>query len=198
MTLTVLFVALMTSFPLAAQNSYKDANNAYRADDYARAAELFTAALAADADSKDIQPAYFFLANCLDQLYNPNKKGEPANDALLKNAVKYYRMAADRLSTSDNPEYKMLGKISRQYLVSAYGVNKLNDPATAEQLLREMISTDPGDVANYFTLAQLYEDENVYAEAERTLQSAKNAQPNDSKVDKRIAGFYNRHPEMKR
>ena len=53
-------------------------------------------AVDADPDAKEILPAYFFLGNSLDNLYKPSKKGEPANDALMENAVKYYQMAADK------------------------------------------------------------------------------------------------------
>ena len=192
--LTAFTLALMAPANAKAQNTYNDANTAYRAHDFAKAVELFTAVIARDAEATDLQPAYFFLANSLDNLYTPSKKGEAGNDALLKDAVKYYRIAADRLNTSGNPEHKKLAKISQQYLVSVYA-DKLNDPATAEQLLRDMIQADASDLANYFTLAHLYEDTNEYVEAERTLQAAKSARPNDPATGNRLAAFYNRHPE---
>src|SRR3954470_14204746 len=120
-------VALATTLSLAAvgcgqvnslkgRKSYKDANTAYQAQDYKKAADLYQATIEADPDAKETLPAYFFLANSLDNLYKPSKKGDPANDALMEKAVQYYQTAADKLGSSEAPEYKKLGKLSLQYL----------------------------------------------------------------------------------
>jgi len=177
---------------LKGRKSYKDANVAYQAQDYRKAADLYQAAVDADPDAKDLQPAYFFLANCLDNLYKPSKKGEPANDKLMEDAVKYYQIAADKLGASDSDDYKKLGKLSLQYLVAAYGTDKLNDPGKAEPVLQNMIRAEPGDPANYFMLARLYEDAGEYEEAERIFIAAKDAKPNDASVYTSLASFYNR------
>ncbi len=177
---------------LKGRKSYKDANTAYQSQDYKKAADLYQSTIDADPDAKETLPAYFFLANCLDNLYKPSKKGEPANDALMEKAVQYYQMAADKLNASDNPDYKKLGKLSLQYLVAAYGADKLNDPGKAEPVLQNMIRSDPGDIANYFMLARLYEDAGVYDEAERMFLAAKDAKPSDPSVYTSLASYYNR------
>jgi len=177
---------------LKGRKSYKDANVAYAAQDYRKAADLYQTAVDADPDAKEILPAYFFLGNSLDNLYKPSKKGEPTNDALMQNAVKYYQIAADKLLASDNADYKKLGKLSLQYLVAAYGSDKLNDPGKAEPVLQTMIRAEPGDPANYFMLARLYEDAGVYDEAERIFVAAKDAKPNDAAVYTSLASYYNR------
>jgi len=199
----VVVTALVTTITLAAagcgqvsqlkgRKSYKDANTAYQAQDYKKAADLYQATIDADPNAKETLPAYFFLANCLDNLYKPSKKGDPANDALMEKAVQYYQMAAEKLNASDSPEYKKLGKLSLQYLVAAYGADKLNDPGKAEPVLQTMIRSDPSDIANYFMLARLYEDAGVYDEAERMFLAAKDAKPNDASVYTSLASFYNR------
>src|SRR5947208_3704283 len=199
----VVVTALATTITLAAagcgqvsqlkgRKSYKDANTAYQAQDYKKAADLYQATIDADPNAKETLPAYFFLANCLDNLYKPSKKGDPANDALKEKAVQYYQMAAEKLNASDSPEYKKLGKLSLQYLVAAYGTDKLNDPGKAEPVLQSMIRSDPSDIANYFMLARLYEDAGVYDEAERMFLAAKDAKPNDASVYTSLASFYNR------
>src|SRR5256885_15299291 len=108
--------ALVTTVALAAgcgqvnqlkgRKSYKDANTAYQAQDYRKAADLYQATIDADPNAKETMPAYFFLANSLDNLYKPSKKGDPANDALMQKAVQNYQVAADKLSASDNDTYK--------------------------------------------------------------------------------------------
>jgi len=196
-------VALATTLSLAAtgcgqvnqlkgRKSYKDANTAYQAQDYRKAADLYKMTIEADPDAKETLPAYFFLANSLDNLYKPSKKGDPANDQLMQDAVSNYQIAAQKLGSSDNPDYKKLGHLSLQYLVAAYGADKLNDPGKAEPVLQDMIRADPGDPANYFALARLYEDAGEYAEAERILLAAKDAKPNDAVVYTSLASFYNR------
>ena len=83
-------------------------------------------------DDPDVVSAYFFLGNSYDNLWKPSKKGEAANDALLTKAVENYEVAAQKLSGSERPDYKKLGILSLQYLVAAYGADKLNDPGKAE------------------------------------------------------------------
>ncbi|HET9833137.1 MAG TPA: tetratricopeptide repeat protein [Vicinamibacterales bacterium] len=177
---------------LKGRKAYKDANAAYQTQDYKKAADLYKTTIEADPDAKETLPAYFFLANSLDNLYKPSKKGDPANDQLMEEAVKNYQMAADKLSASDNPDYKKLGKLSLQYLVAAYGTDKLNDPGKAEPVLQNMIRQEPSDVSNYFVLARLYEDAGVYDESERMFLAARDAKPNDASVYTNLAAFYNR------
>src|ERR1043165_2873991 len=100
---------------LKGRKSYKEANTAYQGSDYRKAADLYQATIDADPDAKETLPAYFFLANSLDNLYKPSKKGDPANDQLMEDAVKNYQLAADKLGASDNPDYKKLSHLSLQY-----------------------------------------------------------------------------------
>ena len=66
--------------------------------------------------------AYFFLANSYDNLYKPARKGEAENDALLTKAIENYKLAAEK---ETDPKMK---KLSLDYLVAAYGPDKLDDP----------------------------------------------------------------------
>ncbi len=177
---------------LKAMKLFKEANTAYQQQDYKKAAELYEQAVAAD---PDLSQAYFFLGNSYDNQYKSSRKGEPANDALLDNAVKNYQRAAEKLETG-KPEDQKLRKLALEYLVASYGPDKLNDPAKAEPVIQKMIQTDPGDVANYFALAKIYEDAGAYEEAEKVLQMAKDSKPNDPAVYMQLAGFFNRQGEF--
>src|SRR5438552_512564 len=157
-----------------AMRAYKEANKTYQAQDYKKASQGYADTVAAAPDDDRVTPAYFFLANSLDNLWKPSKKGEPDNDKLLTTAVENYQKASDKLSKSDNPDYKKLSKLSLQYLVAAYGSDKLNDPAKAEPVLIDMINQDPTDTTLYTQLAKLYEDAGAYDDAERILLRAKN------------------------
>ncbi len=172
-----------------AMRAFKEANQAYQQQDYKKAAGLYEDALQQD---PNLVQAYFFLGNSYDNQLKPSKKGEAANDELLNKAVDNYQKAAEKLGNSDKPEDKKLGKLALEYLVAAYGADKMNDPAKAEPVVQKMIQLEPGDPANYFALAKLYEDAGAYEEAERVLQQAKQAKPGDPAVYMQLAGYYNR------
>ena len=177
---------------LKSMKAFKSANQAYQQQDYKKASQLYEEAIQAAPDTRPAQQSYFFLGNCYDNLFKPSKKGESDNDALLTKAVENYQKAAETLSASDKPEDKKLGKLSLEYLVAAYGPDKLNDPAKAEPVVQKMIQMEPGEPTNYFQLAKIYEDAGAYEEAEKMLVAAKNAKPNDPDVYMQLAGFYNR------
>jgi predicted Zn-dependent protease len=174
---------------IKAKKAFKSANQAYQAQDYKKAAGFYEETVAAD---PELASAYFFLGNSYDNLYKPSKKGDPENDALLTKAVDNYQKAAEKLSSSPDPNNKKLGTLALQYLVASYGADKLNDPAKAEPVVQKMIQLEPGEPANYFALAKIYEDAGAYDEAEKILQAAKQAKPSDPAVYMTLAGYYNR------
>jgi predicted Zn-dependent protease len=85
----------------------------------------------------------------------------------------------------------MMKTRSLEYLVAAYGPDKLNDPTMAEPIIKEMIRLTPTEPTNYFMLARLYQDSGEYELAEQTLQEAREAKPNDPAVYLQLANFYN-------
>ena len=177
---------------LRARKAFKDANTAYQAQRYAEAADRYSEVVADpnSANDPNLVHAYFFLANSYDNQYKPARKGEAENDALLTKAIENYKLAAEK-----ETDQKMK-KLSMDYLVAAYGPDKLNDPAEAEGIVQKMIQLDPSDTTNYFVLAQIYEDAGELAQAEAMLQKAKEAQPKDPAVYQRLAGFYQRQAEF--
>jgi tetratricopeptide (TPR) repeat protein len=176
-----------------ARRDFKAANAAYAQQDYKQAGELYKQAVEED---PNLIQAYFYLGNSLDNQYKPSKKGEPANEALLQKAVEHYQTAATKLAASAKPDDKKLGQLSLQYLVAAYGPDKLNDPAKAEPVVQKMIQLEPQEPSNYFALAKIYEDAGAYPEAEQTFLSAKTAKPSDASVYLQLAGYYNRQGEF--
>lgn len=174
---------------LKAKMAFKDANGLYQQQDYRKAAEKYEEALRNDPNIGK-QGAYFFLGNSYDNLYKPARKGEPANDELLTKAIENYKKAAEQ---EQDPKIK---RLSLEYLVAAYGPDKLNDPTQSEPMVKQMIELDPKDPANYFVLAKIYEDTGNYEQAEATLVAARDAKPNDPAVYMQLAGYYNRQGEF--
>lgn len=176
---------------LQAMMTFKQANQAYQSQDWKKAAPLYEQTVKAD---PNLAQVYFFLGNSYDNLYKPGVE-DPANVEYINKAVENYALAAEKLSATDPAEAK-LKKLSMEYLVAAYGADKLNDPAKAEPVVQRIISLDPGDPANYFALANLYENAGLYDEAENVLAKAKEAKPSDPTVYTQLAGYYNRKGEF--
>lgn len=172
---------------LKAQMAFKDANQLYQRQDYRGAAEKYEEALAAN---PDLTEAYFFLGNSYDNQFRPARRGEAANDELMTKAIENYKIAAQR---AQDPKIKQL---SLQYLVNAFGADKLNDPTQQEPILRQMIEMDPSDPGNYFVLANVYEQNGDYEEAEKLLLKAREVRPGDPAVYTTLANFYNRQGEF--
>lgn len=172
---------------LKARKAFKEANVLYQQQEYKRAAARYEEVVKADAT---FTVAYFFLGNSYDNLYKPTKRGEPENDGYLQKAIENYKLASDR---EKDPK---LRKLALEYLVAAYGPDKMNDPTQAEPMVQRMIQLDPSDPANYFALAKIHEDQGNYEQAEATLLKARDARPNDSTVYMQLAGYYNRQGEF--
>jgi tetratricopeptide (TPR) repeat protein len=167
---------------LQARKAIKEAHILYAQQDWKRAADKYEETINYDPEQNQ---AYFYLANSYDNLYKPSRKGDPANDAYMTKAVEYYRKASQ---VSPDPKTRTL---ALQYLVNAYGADKLNDPGQAEPLVQEMIKLEPTEPSNYYVLAKMYEDAGMYDRTEETLLKAKEARPNDPGVYMQLARFYN-------
>jgi Tfp pilus assembly protein PilF len=172
---------------LKAKMAFKDANQLYQNQDYRAAAAKYEEVLAND---PNLTYAYFFLGNSYDQQYRSVKRGDAANDALLTKAIENYKKSAE---VESDPKIK---RLALDYLVSAYGPDKLNDPAQAEPILLNMIKMDPKETSSYFGLANISEQSGDYERAEKMLIAARDARPNDSAVYMQLAGFYNRQGEF--
>jgi tetratricopeptide (TPR) repeat protein len=172
---------------LQAKMAFREANTAYQKQDYQLAAQKYEEVLAKNPEDPQLLTAYFYLGNSYDNQYRPGREGDAANDALLQKAIDNYKRAVERLEAV--PQIRTL---SMQYLVAAYGPDKLNDPSQAEPLLLQMMKENPQESANYFLLAKLYEDAGDYDNAEKTLVAAREARPNDPVVYTTMAAFYDR------
>ena len=80
--------------------------------------------------------------------------------------------------------------------MAAYGPDKLNDPVKAEPVVIRLIQLDPGEPANYFQLAKLYEDAGESEAAEKVYVAAKDAKPTDVNTYMQLAGYYNRQGDF--
>jgi len=174
---------------LRAKQDVQDANKLYQSGDYKGAAAKYEEALTKDPTLADI---YFFVGNSYDNLYKPARKGEEANDSYLTKAIENYKKSAEMNST---PNIK---KLALEYLVAAYGPDKLNDPAQSEPIVQQMIQLEPTEPTNYFALAKIYEDNGDYEKAEASYLKAKEVKPDEPTVYTTLAGYYNRQGDFEK
>jgi tetratricopeptide (TPR) repeat protein len=172
---------------LKAQKAYKEANELYKGSDWRDAASKYEYVLAQDPSRTEV---YFYLANSYDNAYKPSRAGEADNDAMIQKAIENYKKAAE---LDKSPEMK---KLAMQYLVAAYGPDKLNDPTLAEPIVQQMVQMDPNDPGNYFALARIYEDAGRYDEAEQALLKARDVRPDDITVYTQLSSYYNRQGDF--
>jgi len=177
---------------LQAKKAFKDANALYQKQAYHEAALKYEEAIAASPDSVEGITAYFFMANSYDNQFKPARKGEAENDAYLTKAIANYKISAERETRAD------IKKLALDYLVSAYGPDKLDDPTQAEPIVQRMIQLDPSTTTNYFALAKIYEDAGNLDEAEAQLMKAKEVKPKEAAVYQQLAGFYQRQGDFEK
>lgn len=172
---------------LKAQKAYKEGNELYKGQDWKGAAAKYEYALQNDPGKSEI---FFYIGNSYDNMWKASRVGEAENDAAMQKALVYYQKSAE---SDKSPQMR---KLALEYLVSAYGPEKLNDPTKAEPIVQKMIEIEPNEPTNYFALSKIYEDSGRYEEAEQALLKARDVRPNDPAVYTSISGFYNRQGDF--
>ena len=174
-----------------AMKAFKDGNKAYTASDWRAAVQEYEHARELNPENGAI---YFYLGNSYDNLYRPARKGEPANDELLTKAIENYKIASEKLTEETVPKRSL----ALEFLVAAYGPDKLADPTQAEPVVKRMIELAPNEPTNYFQLAKIYEDSGEYQLAEETYLKGRDARPNDPTVYGTVAAYYNRQGDFEK
>jgi tetratricopeptide (TPR) repeat protein len=174
---------------LKAKKAFKEANALYTAQEYRKAAVKYEEVIQL---SPEETKAVFFLANSYDNLYKPTRKGEKENDEYLEKAITLYTKSAE---IEKDPTFK---KRALEFLISAYGVEKANDPQKAEPIISRMIELEPNEPTNYFILAKLHEDAGEYEKAEATLIKVRDLRPDDPQTYLQLAGYYNRQGDFEK
>jgi len=174
---------------LSAKKSVKEAHELYKASKWKEAAARYEDAVKAD---PTLPGVHFFLANSYDNMYKPSRAGEPENDEYMKKAIEWYKAAAEKETDAIYRQRAM------QYLVAAYGPDKLNNPAEAEPIVKRMIQSDPNEYLNYLELSKIYENAGRYDEAEAQLLKAREIKPKQPEVYAALSAYYNRQGDFEK
>jgi tetratricopeptide (TPR) repeat protein len=173
--------------------AFQDGIGLYQRGDYVPAAEHFDEAIRLN---PEFPFSYFFLANSYDKMYRPARKGEAENDGYLQKAVENYRQSIEHLKGRTEEQAPQFLNLSYQYLIAAYGSDRLNDFAKAEEAAKELIATTPNEPGNYQALARLYQDQGRNEEAEAMFVKATEVRPNDPVGFQMLANFYNQQGDF--
>ena len=180
---------------LRALKTFQDANEKYQKGEFKAAADDYERVIQYN---PELGAAYFFLGNSYDNLYKPAKKGEPENDGYLPKAVENYKKAIDKLEGKTENRGPEIRKLSFEYLIAAYGADKLNDLDLALPIAQKLIAVEPNEPTNYQALGKLYEDAGRYEEAEAQFKKAIEVKANDALGYATLAGFYNRQGDFEK
>lgn len=168
--------------------AFKEANEIYKRGDFPKAVEAYQRAIQ---HNPDFGISYFFLGNSYDNMYKPSRKGEADNDANLVKAVEAYKKATEVIK-DDDIQGPQIRKLAFEYLIAAYGVDKIDDFSQAEPIAQKLIQMEPNEPSNYWSLGTLYEGQGRYEEAEATFNKAVEVRPNDAQGYMVLAGYHNR------
>jgi tetratricopeptide (TPR) repeat protein len=173
--------------------AFQDGIGLYTRGDFGAAAEHFEEAIRLN---PEFPFSYFYLGNSNDKLYRPARRGEAENDAYLQKAVENYRRSIDFLKDAPQPQAPQFLNLSYQYLIAAYGSDRLNDFAKVEEVAKELIATSPEEPGNYQALARLYQEQGRNEEAEAMFLKAAESRPSDPVGFQMLANFYNQQGDF--
>jgi tetratricopeptide (TPR) repeat protein len=183
---------------LRATQAFQSGNEMYQKGQLKEALVDYDKALAYN---PELGYAYFFRGNVYDQMFKATKRGEADNDANLDKAVADYKTAIQKLKAAPdatNPNVQKILKLSYQYLIAAYGSDKLNDIDKALPIAQDLISTEPNEPTNYQALGKLYEENGMYEQAEENFKKAIEVKPDDPLAYEVLAGYYDRQGEIQK
>lgn len=165
--------------------AFKEGNAAYGKADFVTAVKSYEEAVQ---HNPDFGIVYFFLANSYDNM--ATKAGDNRTE-LLNKAVANYNKAITVIK-DEEPSGAQIRKLSYEYLVAAYGPDKLNDFSQAEPIAKKLIEMEPNEPGNYRTMADLYEKQGMYDQAEAYFKKSIEVRPNDAMGYSVLAGYYDR------
>ena len=91
-----------------------------------------------------------------------------------------------------------MSKLALQYLVAAYGPEKLNEPDKAEPIVQKMIQMDPNDPANYFALSKITRTPAATRRPSRRCSRPARSSRTTRWSTRTISGFYNRQGDFQK
>jgi len=183
----VLAVAGLGCNTIRAKAALKDANKAYKDENFKAAIELYQHVI-------ELMPnnaaAHFYLGSSEQALYRPGKD-DPENRQRLDTAIAEYKKTRE-VATGDQPNDKTLTNNALSALTGIYADVPFRDYDTAISYADRLVKQNPDEIKNLFAMANLYEKFGHIDLAEQTYSRAWELNPSDVKACGALAAFYNK------
>jgi tetratricopeptide (TPR) repeat protein len=172
---------------LQAQIAFKDANKAYRDENFKKAIPLYEKAVATDPNFAE---AHFYLGSSYQALYRPGKD-DPENKANLEKAIASYQKSLE-VNKAETENQKAVKLNTLAALTSIYADDPYRNFDEAKKYADQLVASAPDDPKNLFAMANLYEKFDHVDDAERTYKQVFDQHPNDAKACGALGAFYNK------
>lgn len=172
---------------LLAKQDFRDANKAYKEENYKKARDLYQRAVERDPNFSE---AYFYLGSCWQSMYRPGKETEENKENLAK-AVEAFRKAIE-VNDGSTPNLKTVKQNALAALTGIYAEDPYRNFDEALTFAKQLVAENPNESKNLFAMANLYEKFEHVVEAEEAYKKVVELNPNDAKGCAALAGFYNK------
>ena len=170
-----------------AKAAFKDGNKEYKAENFKRAIEEYTAAVKADPDFAE---AYFFLGSSFQALYRPGKE-DPENVDRLNQAIASFQKSLET-NKSATENQKKVRTNTLAALAGIFSEPPKQDATKAFEYMSQLLKEAPSDIKNLYAIANLHEKFGQIPEAESRYKEVVKLNPKDAKACGALAAFYNK------
>jgi tetratricopeptide (TPR) repeat protein len=170
-----------------AKAAFKDGNKEYKAENFKKAIEEYTAAVEADPNFAE---AYFFLGSSYQALYRPGKEDAENLDRLEKAIQSFQKSLETNKGLTENQKKVRTNTLAA--LAGIYSEPPKQDSTKAFEYMNQLLQEAPSDIKNLYAIANLREKFNQIPESEAAYKKVVELNPKDAKACGALAAFYNK------
>ena len=170
-----------------AKAAFKDGNKEYKAENFKKAIEEYTAAVEAEPDFAE---AHFFLGSSYQALYRPGKEDPENVDRLNKAIASFQRSLETNKSATENQKKVRTNTLAA--LAGIFSEPPKQDATEAFKYMTQLLKEAPSDIKNLYAIANLHEKFGQIPEAESRYKEVVKLNPKDAKACGALAAFYNK------
>jgi tetratricopeptide (TPR) repeat protein len=170
-----------------AKASFKDGNKEYKAENFKKAIEEYSAAVEYDPGFAE---AHFFLGSSYQALYRPGKD-DAENVQRLENAIASFQKSLET-NKSATENQKKVRTNTLAALAGIYSEPPKQDDTKAFEYMSQLLQEAPNDTKNLYAIANLHEKFNQIPEAATAYKKVVELNPSDAKACGALAAFYNK------
>jgi tetratricopeptide (TPR) repeat protein len=184
--MVLLAIPVLNCARVQAQTALREGHKLYKDESFRKAIEEYKTVL--EKDPGNIE-ATFYLGSSYHQLFRPGKDDTKVN---LEEAIKNYTTVLAATPPADDKKYPTLKRNTLAALIGIYADEPYRNFDTAMKYATELTASDPTNLQNLFSMANLYEKFGKVNDAEASYKKATEVAPKDVKACGALANFYNK------